>query len=233
MTARAHLESLLRSRKLDVTLTSEAPWDMATADKQAFEDRVTTGIASLDSALGGGLRRGHLSEIVGARSSGRSAVLCGTLAAAAAGAEAVALIDTHDRFDPASAAAADLDLSRLLWVRETGDAARALKAMNLVLQAGGFGVVAFDLADVPAPMLRALPFTTWRRISRAIEGSQTAAVLIGAEHIARSPGGVTIAIERLVGGSPAVWAGGSSRARFLHAIELRPRVIGARNIADC
>ncbi len=69
-------------------------------------------------------------------------------AAAASRGELVALVDTCDRFDPESAAAIGLDLSRLLWIRDTGDATRALKAMNLVLQAGGFGLVVLDLADV-------------------------------------------------------------------------------------
>src|SRR3954471_21011772 len=186
MAARAELESLLRARKLDVTLTSAAPWSRSRADP------APTGIAGLDEALGGGLPRGHLSEVIGPRSAGRTTVACGILAAAAARGEAVALIDTCDRFDPASAEAAGLDLAELLWVRDTGDAARALKGMNLVLQAGGFGVVAFDVADVPAPALRQFPYTTWMRIARVIEGGQTAAVLVAADHLARSPGGVTI-----------------------------------------
>jgi len=64
------------------------------------------------------------------------------LAAAAVRGEAVALVDACDTFDPASAAAQGLDLSRLLWVRESGDAPRALKAFSLVLQAGGFATTA-------------------------------------------------------------------------------------------
>ena len=178
MIARAHLESLLRARKLDVTLTSAQPW----STRETAEDRAGTGVTALDVMLGGGLRRGQLSEIVGLRSAGRMAVLCGVLAAAAARGEAVALVDTHDRFDPLSASAVGLDLSRLLWIRETGDASRALKAMNLVLQAGGFGVVAFDLADLPPQGLRSFPFTTWMRLSRVIEGSQTVALLLATEH---------------------------------------------------
>ena len=140
--ARAQVESLLRARKLDVTLTSATPW----ADR--VRDVAPTGMTALDAALGGGLARGHLSEIVGPRSSGRTTLLCRMLAAAGTRGEAAALIDACDRFDPASAQAAGVDLSKLLWVRDTGDASRALKAMNLVLQAGGFGVVAFDVADV-------------------------------------------------------------------------------------
>jgi hypothetical protein len=214
MPVRAELESLLRARKLDVTLTSTAPW------AGAARNVAPTGMAALDEALGGGVPRGHLSEIVGARSSGRSTVLCRILAAAAERGEAVALIDTCDRFDPLSANAAGLDLSTLLWVRDAGDAPRALKAMNLVLQAGGFGVVAFDLADVPPAGLRQFPCTTWMRIARVIEGSQTAAVVVAAERLARSPGGVTLALEA----ARPRWSGGTDRARLLRAIDVRPQV---------
>src|SRR5687768_2028414 len=189
--ARAEIESLLRTRHLDRTLTSLAPWHTSRHD----DDPASTGVPSLDAMLAGGFRRGHLSEIVGPRSSGRTSVMCQVLASAASRGEAVALVDTCDRFDPVSAAAAGLDLSRLLWIRETGDASRALKAAALVLQAGNFGMVAFDLADVSAPVVRAFPFTTWLRLSRNVEGSQTVALVIGYEHIARSPGGVTIALE--------------------------------------
>lgn len=218
-TARAVLESLLRERQLDVTLTTARPW-MAEP-----EDRVAaTGIHSIDGPLGGGLRRGHLSEIVGPKSSGRTTVLCQAMAGATARGEVVALIDTSDRFDPASAADAGVDLSRVLWVRERGDATRALKAANLVLQAGGFGLVAFDLADVHAMAIRQFPATTWMRISRVVEGSQTAVVLLGADHIFRSAGGATIALET----SSAIrgtWHGENDRSRFLRSLDVAPRII--------
>jgi recombination protein RecA len=220
---RAQLESLLRARKLDGTLTTAAPWQ-----RRGGDDLAPTGRATLDEVLGGGFRRGHLSEIVGARSSGRTTVVCHALEAAASRGELVALVDTFDRFDPASAAAAGLDLSRLLWVRETGDASRALKAMMLVLQAGGFGVVALDLADVRTPALRAFPFTTWLRLARAIEGSETVALLIASERVARSPGGVTLALEPPPGMSPPQWVGDSPRARLLQGVAWRPRVVGGR-----
>jgi recombination protein RecA len=219
--ARIELESLLRARKLDVTLTTSA-W------REPAEDRVaSTGIASLDTALGGGLRRGHLSEIVGARSTGRTTLLCEIFAAAAARGEMAALVDTHDRFDPASAAAAGVDLSRVLWIRDRGDAPRALKAMNLVLQAGGFGIVVLDLADARGTALRQFPWaaSTWMRLARVIEGSQTVALLVAAEHLARSAGGVTIALEAV--NADVRWTGLADRARLLRGIDVRPRVIAA------
>lgn len=219
---RVELESLLRAHHLDRTLTSAHPWS------DTSRDMAPTGIAPLDRTLGGGIARGHLSEVVGPRSSGRTTVLCRMLAAAANRGEAVALVDTSDRFDPLSADRAGLDLSKLLWVRETGNALRALKAMNLVLQAGGFGLVAFDLADVHASALRQFPLTTWMRMARVIEGSQTAALVIASARLARSPGGVTIALEPAPNVSTAQWAGTSDRARFLRAINLQPRVVGGR-----
>ena len=221
-TARATLESLLRERKLDVTLTTARPW-IAEAEHQV----AATGIPGIDGPLGGGLRRGHVSEIVGCRSSGRTTVLCHILAAATGRGEVVALIDTSERFDPGSAADAGVDLSRLLWIRERGDAARALKAANLVLQAGGFGVVAFDLADVPALALRQFPMTTWMRVARVIEGGQTAVVLVSADRISRSAGGATIALEP-PDGPRGTWAGGNDRARFLRALDVHPRVVKGR-----
>ena len=220
--ARAALEILLRDRKLDGTLTSARPW---TADP---EDRVApTGVAAIDGPLRGGLRRGHLSEIVGARSTGRTTLLCQVFAAASARGEVVALIDTSDRFDPAAAAEAGVDLSRLLWIRDRGDAARALKAVNLVIQAGGFGIVAFDLADVPAIAVRQFPYTTWMRLSRVIEGSQTTLLLVGADRIARSSGGATIALAD-TRGARGKWAGTADRARSLAGLDIQPRVVALR-----
>lgn len=227
-TARAELEALLRTRKLDVTLTSSADWPPADDDRVA-----ATGWPDLDDPLGGGMRRGHLSEIVGERSAGCTTLWLAMAAAATARGEVVAFIDTHDRFDPMSADAAGVDLSRLLWVRESGQAegaGRALKAMNLVLQAGGFGLVAFDLSDVRGPALRQFPHTTWMRIARIVEGSLTVAVLIGAEHIARSPGGATIVLERGSARASAEWAGNNARNRRLQGLTIRPRVISMRTL---
>jgi hypothetical protein len=57
-----------------------------------------------------------------------------------------------------------------------------------------------------------------------IEGSQTAAVLVGADRLARSPGGVTIALEA----TPGAWTGTTDRARLLRAIDPRPRIVGGK-----
>ena len=241
---RAALESLLRARKLDVTLTADPGAALVRPERLA-----PTGDAALDAALGGGLRRGHLSEIVGAPSTGRTSLALTALAAAANRGEAVALVDTRDTFDPASAAARGLPLARLLWVRPstrlgtgpstglgtgpstglgTDDATRALKACSLILQAGGFGLVVFDLAEIAPAALRRCPWyrtsSTWLRLARAIEGSETVALLAGTERIARSAGGVTIALDA----APPRWQGTAHRARLFTGLPPVPRVVRAR-----
>ncbi len=218
---RAELESLLRARKLDCTLTSVRPWAERDPSRVAPLEA-----ADLDLALGGGLPRGQLSELVGPRSSGKTALLVAFLAAATRRGEVVALVDTLDRFDPPSAATAGLRLDRLLWIRGLGDVDRALKATNLVLQAGGFGIVALDLADVPMTEVRRAPFTTWLRLQRVIEGSQTACVLLGTEPIARSAAGLTLTMKAAPPGGH--WVGASARARRFGGLDLRARVLRAR-----
>ena len=219
---RAALESLLRARKLDVTLAQPA---LAAPPPERL---APTGDPDLDAALRGGLRRGHLSEIVGAESSGRASLAVRALAAAADRGEAVALVGACDTFDPASAAAQGLALSQLLWVRAVNDASRALKAFSLILQAGGFGLAVLDLADVPVPVLRRCPWyrtsATWMRLARIVEGSETVALILGGEHIARSSGGATIALDA----RPARWQGSADRARVFNGVTPAPRVVSGR-----
>ena len=192
--ARATLEALLRDRKLDSTITAALQRPISDAERIA-----PTGIPAFDD-VSGGLPRGQISEIVGAVSSGRTALLTACLADATRRGELVALIDALDRFDPSSATAAGVDLDRLLWIRgDEGDrtrvVSRAIKALNLVLSAGGFGVVALDVGDVSLHALRTLPFTTWLRLQRVIAGSDTACVLVARAPLARSPGGSSVRLE--------------------------------------
>ena len=177
--ALAAVEAALRARKLDSTLTTVRPLLETTAAPSAVE--------RLDRCLRGGVPRGQLSEIVGPRSSGRTTLLLQLLAAATRRDEIAAIVDTFDCLDVASAASAGVELDRLMWIRGHSSPAslvdrsieRALKALNLVLQAGGFGVVAVDFGDAPLAALNRIPFTTWLRIQRTIEGTETACVLVG------------------------------------------------------
>ena len=202
--ARVDLESLLRTRRLDRTLTTALP-PLDPRDEAAC---APSGVPSLDAPLGGGFPRGQLSEVVGSRSSGRTSVMLQTAAAATGRGELVALVDALDMFDVESASAAGVDLDRLLWIRghvvsnpglcrDTNQRAleQAIRAFTLVLQAGNFGLVIFDAAEAPAEAIRRLPFTTWLRLQRMVEGSQTMCLLVGGEPMARSSAGLTLRLR--------------------------------------
>jgi recA bacterial DNA recombination protein len=79
-------------------------------------EMVSSGIREMD-ALTGGLPRGCITEICGPASSGRTSVLLAALAGATQRGEVCALVDASDALDPASAAAAGIEMERLLWVR--------------------------------------------------------------------------------------------------------------------
>src|SRR5215510_12938038 len=201
--ARADLESLLRARRLDCTLTTALP----ALDPRDDAALAPAGVPSLDARLGGGFPRGQLSEVVGPRSSARTSLLLRLAADATARGELIAVIDALDMLDVESAAAAGVDLARLLWVRghvvsnpglcrDLNQRAleQAIRAFTLVLQAGNFGLVIFDAAEAPAEAIRRLPFTTWLRLQRMVEGSQTMCLLVGGEPMARSSAGLTLRV---------------------------------------
>lgn len=77
----------------------------------------TTGIEALDEFLQGGLPIGAITELVGGECSGRTSAALSFVAQRTSAAKVCAWIDVSDALDPISAAAAGVDLSRLLWVR--------------------------------------------------------------------------------------------------------------------
>jgi hypothetical protein len=232
--SRLHLEDLLHQHKLAGTLAGRIP----------ETGRLRTGHPSLDTHLDGGVPRGHVSEVVGARSSGRSRLLLTLLAAATQQGDVAAWVDTVDRGDPEAAAAAGVSLSQVLWIRgmalSPGELAlraaprtetdlvalavqRALKATALVVQAGGFGLVALDLCDIPQAALRQVPASTWVRLHRLVEGHDTALVLLAAMPVSRSAGGVSIRLQ-----GRARWAGDTPRMCRLEAMDCALQVVSSR-----
>jgi hypothetical protein len=71
----------------------------------------------VDEVLEGGLPVGAITEMIGPECSGRTSLALSFLAQVTQLAKVCAWIDVADVFDPESAAAAGVDLSRLLWVR--------------------------------------------------------------------------------------------------------------------
>ena len=140
--------------------------------------RLTTGLPALDDSLGGGWPAASVSEISGPRSAGRTSVLYAALAAAIQHGHAVALIDAAGVLDPRTAEAAGVTLARLLWIRAPGRT--LLQAADLLVAAGGFGLVALDFGERPARV----PDAAWVRLRHAAERQGTAVLVTAPRRIA-------------------------------------------------
>lgn len=183
---------------------------------------LSTGVERFDRAFGGGLPRGRVVELVGPLSSGRTAFLLQVLAAATSRGEQTALIDPADAFDAAAAAAAGVALERVLWVRP-GGRLDAFRATELVLGAGGFGVVALDLGGLrPGDEVRSRAL--WPRLSLRAERSGTALLALGERREAGTFAALVLGLRRSVPG----WSGGAGAPLLLERLEVRLEVLRSK-----
>jgi recombination protein RecA len=190
MAAASALAELRAKIELDLRGRVASPFNYR--DRNVFEV-VSTGIPSLDAVVGG-WPRGAMTEICGPPCSGRTSVLLSALAARTAEGETCALIDARDSFDPAVASAAGVALERVLWVR-CQNADQALRATDLLIQAGGFGMVAVDLSDVAPKIVRYVPLNAWFRFRRAVEDTPTILMVMEQEANAKTCASLVLRLE--------------------------------------
>lgn len=152
-------------------------------------------------ALTGGLPQGGLTEISGPLSSGRATLLLSALASRTVQPEACALVDGRDTFDPHSAEAAGVNLEHLLWVR-CRNIDQCLQATDLLLQGGGFGLIAIDLSVLPPKTVRYVPLNVWFRFRRAVENTSTILLLLDQESNAGSCASLVLRLSC----EPSLWS---------------------------
>lgn len=184
-----------------VVSKAEIESDIASRFENAFrlQDKRTaltlaTGVAEIDG-LTGGVPRGGISEIFGPASSGRTSLLFSMLAYATTHEEICALIDISDVFSPTAASPSGLDFERLLWVRCGTNLEHGFKATDLILHAGGFGLVILDMGDVAGKDARRIISSWWYRFRRTVENKPTAVVVISSESCTRSCASLTLELN--------------------------------------
>ena len=182
--SKAEIESSIASRFGDAFRIHE----------KTAPETLSTGVTEVD-ALTGGIPRGAITEIFGPGSSGRTSLLYSALAYATAHDEICAVVDTSDVFAPSAAATAGIDLERLLWVRCAGNLEHAFKATDLLLHAGGFGLIVLDIGDVAAKDARRIISSWWYRFRRTVENRGTAIMVISQEACTRSCAAVTLELR--------------------------------------
>jgi hypothetical protein len=197
-----------------------------------------TGIAALDEQIRG-IPQSALTQIHAPLrlSSGKTALLVSLMAQVTGREQFCALVDASDCFDPQSAEAAGVNLARVLWVRcaahqrlkpippQHANIARAgspleqaFKATDILVQNGGFALIAVDLGDIEEKLVRRVPLTTWFRFARVVEKMPAALVFLLSYPAAQSCAGLTLRLN----GAGSSWSSTEnsgerkpSHARFL------------------
>jgi hypothetical protein len=209
--------------------------------------RLPSRLSSLDRLIDGGIARGRLSEILGRAGSGRTTLAASFAASATCRGEVVAWIDATGSFDPASVAAAGVELRRVLWVSlvkcmQRGVPRKILrphcnefdqqeqpatnfslqvqppvwKTAELVLKAGGFGVVVIDFGDAARPLTQSAAL----RLARAGERCDAAVLVLATRRLC----GTFSALSLLLAGCRARFSRTAPGAPVLfdgYALEVR------------
>jgi hypothetical protein len=178
---------------------------------RTIRETAETGIAAVDALLEGGLPVGAISEVVGQQSSGRTSLALSFLAHRTQEDQVAAWVDAGDAFDPESATANGVSLRQLLWVRcraaSVGGKSKArtrldqavqtrldqaIRATDLLLQAGGFAAIVLDMGDTAPEHASRIPLATWFRFRQAADRTRCCLVVLGEQAYAQSSAALVV-----------------------------------------
>ncbi len=80
-----------------------------------------------------------------------------------------------------------------------GPVEQALRVTDLLLQSGGFGMVAIDLGDVPHKIARRIPLTSWFRFQRAVEHTPTVLFVVAESPCAPTCATLLLKVQKYAG----------------------------------
>jgi hypothetical protein len=198
-------------KQIELSLERRFPAAL-TPQPRTFRETAPTGIPQIDALLNGGLPVGAISELTGPESSGRTSLALSFLTEITREPRVCAWVDASDAFDAESAAASGLSLRQLLWVRcQSRNAAprsnnstrttsfrsnplapslqtldQALRATDLILQAGGFSALVLDLASTPPEHGYRIPLATWFRFRQAADRTRCSLLVLAPRPFAQS-----------------------------------------------
>ena len=176
---------------------------------RTIRETATTGIPAADQMLQGGLPVGAISEITGPVSSGRTSLALSFIAGRTHEDCVCAWVDASDALDAESAAACGVRLNHLLWVRcratlparklRNQPASKpwtqldqAVRATDLLLQAGGFAAIVLDLSSTAHQDASRIPLASWFRFRQAADRTRCSLVVLAQQPLAQSSSAVVL-----------------------------------------
>ena len=143
---------------------------------RALGSCLTTGLGTLDEALGGGLRASQITEVVSdVPSSGGQLLLAHLLVATRQARQRIALVDAADAFAPESVPADTL--RHVVWARCRAPT-DALPVADILVRDGNYAVVILDLRGATEKVLRKQAATAWHRLHRVVEEAVPAVLVL-------------------------------------------------------
>jgi hypothetical protein len=101
---------------------------------------------------------------------------------------------------------------------------QGLRAADLLLQGGGFSLIALDAADLAPEIARRVPMTTWFRFRRSVENTPTVFVLLTRTPVATGCALLSLRMERTATRKTAQ-QGKPTHARLLEGIEVSAEMV--------
>jgi hypothetical protein len=102
---------------------------------------------------------------------------------------------------------------------------QAFKAADILIQNGGFGLIAIDLGNVDEKLIRTIPLTTWFRFARVMEALPTALVVMLTHSAAQSCAALTLTM-----GASVEWTGtgAASHTQLISGVDFKIEVSHTR-----
>jgi hypothetical protein len=105
---------------------------------------------------------------------------------------------------------------------------QVLKSTDLVLQSGGFGLVALDLAGIPEKFVRRIPLASWFRFQRAVEHTKTALLVVSEFASAQTCAAVVLKLGYQLSAISAQPSGKPSHTELLEQMRIDAELVRMR-----
>lgn len=105
---------------------------------------------------------------------------------------------------------------------------QALRALDLLLQSGGFGLVAVDFSDVPFQLVRRIPLASWFRFQRVIENTRTLLLVVAPAPSAQTCASVVIKLSAVSSQRSAKTSESPSHAEIFNGLQIEAELLRSR-----
>jgi len=106
---------------------------------------------------------------------------------------------------------------------------QVLKSTDLILQSGGFGLVALDLAGIPEKFVGRIPLASWFRFQRAVEHTKTALLLISEIPCAQTCAAVVVKVCNQASGFTRQISRTPSHTEIFEELQIEAEIVRSRS----